>query len=180
MKTLFFALWFFLPAGIANVTPIFVAHIPIIKRWSYPLDFYQKINKARIFGDHKTIRGFVSGIIFGILTSVLLFKLSSNVTTILPSWYFSTNPIALGFLLSFGALFGDAVKSFFKRRANIVPGKTWIPFDQVDYIVGGLLLSSAIHALNIIQYVLIIIIWVSIHVLSTHIGFFLHLKDQPL
>ena len=180
MSDLFFALWFFLPAGIANVTPIFAAHIPILKRLNYPLDFYQKINGKRIFGDHKTIRGLVSGIIVGTLTATLLFHFATNFTTILPSWYFSINPFLLGFLLSFGALSGDAIKSFFKRRVGIQPGKTWIPFDQVDYIVGGSLLSSLIHPLIILQYLLIFALWVGIHILSTHLGFFLHLKTQPL
>jgi len=183
MNDLFFAFWFFLPAGIANVTPIFAAHLPILNQWNYPLDFFQKLNGKRIFGDHKTIRGFVSGVFLGSLTSLILFLLAYQVPTIrdhLPSWYFHTNPILLGFLLSSGALLGDMIKSFFKRRLNIPPGATWIPFDQIDYILGGLLLSSFVHVLSLIQYVLILILWVGIHVLSTITGYLLRLKEKPL
>jgi CDP-2,3-bis-(O-geranylgeranyl)-sn-glycerol synthase len=35
---------------------------------------------------------------------------------------------------------GDAVKSFLKRRAGIRPGRPWIPFDQIDFVVGELVL----------------------------------------
>ena len=183
MKELFFAIWFFLPAGIANVTPIFAAHTPVINNWNYPIDGFKKLHNIRIFGDHKTVRGFVTGIILGTLSSTLLFVLATKTSifaNFFPSWYFSTNPIILGVLLSFGALAGDAVKSFSKRRMNIPPGKTWIPFDQIDYIIGALLMSSIVHILTIPLYLTILIVWVGIHVASTFVGYFLHLKDQPL
>lgn len=183
MKDIFFALWFFLPAGIANVTPIFAAHIPLINRWDYPLDFYLKINRKRMFGDHKTIRGFITGIILGTVTSILLFQIANHwsyTNNNLPNWYYHTNTITLGILLSFGALAGDAIKSFFKRQLSIQPGSTWIPFDQTDYIVGGLLLSSIVHPLTLLQYIATIVLWAGIHILSTYLGFFLKLKNQPL
>jgi len=182
MKELFFVIWFFLPAGIANVTPIFATRMPFLNHWNYPLDFYKCFNGKRILGDHKTIRGFISGIIIGTVSSYLLFKLSFYLpSTIyhLPSWYYSSNSILLGILLSAGALLGDAVKSFFKRRANVKPGSTWIPFDQIDYIVGGLFFVSFIHVLSLVEYILILIVWVAIHIVSTVSGYFLHLKDQP-
>lgn len=182
MNNIFFALWFFFPAGIANVSPIFAAHLPLLKQWNYPVDFYKKINGVRILGDHKTLRGFVCGIILGTLTSLFLFYISHQMpstNSFLPNWYYQTNPVTLGFLLSFGALLGDGVKSFFKRRTNIPPGGTWIPFDQIDYIIGGLLLGSFVHVLTFSQYLLLFVLWIGIHVASTCIGYILHLKDQP-
>lgn len=183
MKDLFFAIWFFLPAGIANVTPIFAAKIPFLKHWNYPLDLFKNIYNKRIFGDHKTVRGFITGILLGTLTSYLLFQTSNNIPYAinhLPDWYFQTNPIILGFLLSTGALLGDAVKSFFKRQVNIHPGSTWIPLDQIDYILGGLLLGSFIHILTFAEYRVIIVLWFGIHLMSTTLGYFLHLKEKPL
>jgi len=35
LKELFFALWFFLPAGVANMMPIFVAKVPQLQRLLY-------------------------------------------------------------------------------------------------------------------------------------------------
>ena len=34
------------------------------------------------------------------------------------------------------------MKSFFKRRRGIEPGASWIPFDQIDLVVGALAMSS--------------------------------------
>ena len=183
MNDVFFALWFFLPAGVANVTPIFASKIPFLRKWNFPIDFFQTLKGKRIFGDHKTARGFITGIILGTLTSILIFQISIHMPYAinhLPNWYFQTNPVILGLLLSTGALTGDAIKSFFKRRIGIQPGKTWIPFDQIDYIVGGIFFSSFLHVLSIKDYFIILVVWVVIHLLSTYSGYFLRLKDQPI
>ena len=44
-------------------------------------------------------------------------------------------------LAGFGTGLGDLVKSFFKRRIGIKPGGVWPVFDQVDYILGFLVLT---------------------------------------
>ena len=43
--------------------------------------------------------------------------------------------------ICFGALFGDIIESFFKRRIGKNRGENWIPFDQLDFIVGVLIFS---------------------------------------
>ena len=63
MKEILFALWFFLPAGIANMSPILVANLPGLKRLKAPMDFGLTFRGQRVFGTHKTWRGFVVGII---------------------------------------------------------------------------------------------------------------------
>ena len=50
------------------------------------------------------------------------------------AWFF------IGLLLGSGALIGDAVKSFFKRKEGIKPGNRFIPWDQLDYSIGSLVL----------------------------------------
>jgi CDP-2,3-bis-(O-geranylgeranyl)-sn-glycerol synthase len=47
---------------------------------------------------------------------------------------------ALGLALGIGALGGDALKSLVKRARGIAPGKSWVPFDQLDFAVGALAL----------------------------------------
>src|SRR3989338_6934553 len=71
LDKIFFALWFFLPVGIANCTPIIAAKIPLLEQWSYPIDFYKTFRGKRILGDHKTIRGLVIGILAAIATVVI-------------------------------------------------------------------------------------------------------------
>ena len=180
---LFLAVWFFLPAGIANVMPIFAAHLPIIKKFSYPIDGYKTFRGKRIFGDHKTVRGFVVGVIFAILivfTEQLIYNHFIEIRNLVRLNYSMINPFVLGMLLALGALGGDAIKSFFKRQITIQPGKSWFPFDQLDYIIGGILLSVLYIRLSIMEYGVIIILWFLIHIISTSIGYLLKLKNSPL
>lgn len=162
--------WYFLPAGIANLTPLLVVKVPGLKNWNAPLDFGKTYHGIRLLGNHKTIRGFVLGIICGTLTCLLQ-------SYFIPVSY---NPVILGFLLSLGALGGDAVKSFFKRRTSIEPGKTWFPFDQIDYILGGLLLSSFYFIPPVSVYLGVFILYFGLHLFFSYLGFLLHFKLEPI
>ncbi len=170
LDKIFFAVWFFLPVGIANCTPIIAAKIPILKQWSYPVDSYQTFRGKRILGDHKTIRGLIVGILAAIATAIIqqyLYK----VTTI--------NPIVFGTACAIGALGGDMTKSFLKRQFGIASGQRWFPFDQLDYIIGGILATSFFIQLSFSQYALIAIVWFALHIIFSKIGYLLKLKSVP-
>ena len=81
-------------------------------------------------------------------------------------------------MLGFGALFGDSVKSFFKRQLNIKPGKSWIPFDQVDWIIGAILFSIFYVALSLYDVIFAIIIFGVLHPIVNLIGYFLKIKKN--
>src|SRR6266581_6603367 len=104
---LFFVLWFFLPAGLANAAPVFAARIPILSSLSYPLDGYLKFDGKPILGEHKTIRGLLSGIIIGVLTALIELYFYSHIPFIhknVPISYNLANSLLLGVLLGLGAL----------------------------------------------------------------------------
>lgn len=167
---IFFVIWFFLPVGIANCTPIIAAKIPILKKWSYPIDFYQTFRGKRILGDHKTIRGLLTGILAAIATATIQ-QYFYNIIII--------NPIIFGTACAIGALGGDMAKSFFKRQIGIALGKKWFPFDQIDYIIGGILATSFFVTLSFFEYTLIVIVWFALHIISSKIGYLLKLKSVP-
>ena len=50
IKDALFVVWFFLPVGLANMTPIFAAKMSYLKRWSFPLDGYATFRGKRVFG----------------------------------------------------------------------------------------------------------------------------------
>src|SRR6185436_4838248 len=104
--SIFFAFWFFLPAGLANMFPIFAAHAPWLKRFDYPIDFYKNYNGQRLLGANKTLRGLIVGIIVAILTVLVQRQLSvhSQYLQSLPVNYLKINPYILGLLLGSGAL----------------------------------------------------------------------------
>jgi hypothetical protein len=71
VKDSVFVLWFFLPAGLGNVAPIIAAKLPCLAAWSFPLDGYATFRGKRLFGEHKTVRGLLSGLLVGIATAAL-------------------------------------------------------------------------------------------------------------
>lgn len=177
------AIWFFLPCGLANAVPVIVMKLPVIKKWNYPLDCYKTFRGVRIFGDHKSWRGLISGIILGIIVVGIQSSIYANSDFFKSiSWidYSHVNWIIFGFLAGAGAIMGDAVKSFFKRRMNLKPGATWFPFDQIDYIIGGFVFLLPVVHLVWWRYILIALIYFGLHIVSTVTGYALKLKDSPI
>lgn len=183
-KDILFALWFFLPAGVANATPIFMAKMPGLKNLNAPMDFGLTFRGKRILGSHKTWRGLMSGILAA--TFVLWLQqvavrhagwthsFTSDVT------YASLPTFILGPLFGFGALAGDAIESFFKRQRGTPPGQGWFPFDQTDYIIGGAIASAPFVHLHFFEYVILLLIWLLTHVVASYIGYLLKLKERPI
>lgn len=167
------ALLFFLPAGASNMAPVLANKLPFITRFTTPLDFGYSYRGQRVFGKNKSWRGLLSGIVFGTFVGWLMHM-----------WFFSGSPLGHYLLvataMSAGALIGDAVESFFKRQRGIPSGSAWFPFDQTDYIAGGLLFTLPFGALSL-SLVLWIIGWFfGLHLLSSYIGYLLGLKDKPI
>jgi CDP-2,3-bis-(O-geranylgeranyl)-sn-glycerol synthase len=161
-------IWFFLPAYAANMA----ASIFKIKFLDRPIS-------EKLFGSHKTYSGFVIGTILAILVSIL--------QKILFQFYFfqkisildySENFLLIGLLLGFGALFGDTIKSFFKRRIGIEPGKKWIPFDQIDYTCGAILLSFFLWQPSFGFILVSIIFNLLMHILFNYLGFWLGIRKS--
>lgn len=134
------ALYFMLPAYIANAVPNFLPYLKMGKVLDSPVDMGRSFKGKRIFGDNKTVKGFVFGTIFAILTCLMQFALYKNGywLSITVVNYTFIGAFVIGFLLGFGALVGDSVKSFVKRRIDIEPGRSFPVFDQIDFVIGSL------------------------------------------
>lgn len=184
MESIIFALWFFLPAGGANAIPIILSRLPYLRLWDAPMDFGAKFRNKPILGKHKTWRGLIGGILFAILivyVQQLLWQSGSvNFLNGSSMDYLYYSPVLLGFLFGFGALAGDAVESFFKRQRGTASGKSWFPFDQTDYIIGGCVAVALVSRLEVTEYALILGIWFAMHMLVSYLGFLMKLKEQPI
>ncbi len=138
-------LYFFLPAYLANMSPVLAG-----RRFSalaIPIDGGQTLRGKRIFGDHKTWRGLLAGIVAGALTFELQrLAYEAGVARGLALIDYSAHPLLPGLLMGLGAGVGDAVKSFFKRRIDIEPGASWPVFDQLDFFLGAYLFVSLVYA----------------------------------
>jgi CDP-2,3-bis-(O-geranylgeranyl)-sn-glycerol synthase len=178
-----FALWFFVPAGLANGAPPLAAHIPLLKELNTPLDFGRTFRGKRIFGANKTWRGLIIGVIVATIVvgiEKLIYLHSGWIRSFVPYDYGIAHFWALGPLLGAGALLGDAVESFFKRQLDKQPGTAWVPFDQIDYIVGGLLASMLVVKLSLRQYLLIALLWYLLHMAGSTLGYLIGVKDKPI
>jgi CDP-2,3-bis-(O-geranylgeranyl)-sn-glycerol synthase len=184
LKEILFALWFFLPAGIANASPIVAAKLPGIDQWNAAIDFGKTYRGKPILGNHKTWRGLIVGVIMATLIlwlQQLLVRHFSWAQTITREVNYRTVPVLLlGPAFGIGALGGDAIESFFKRQLGRPPGHGWFPFDQTDYIVGGAIAASPFVSLDIEQYIVLLLLWLLMHIVASYIGFTLGLKERPI
>ncbi len=171
METLIEAIYYMLPAYISNMAPLFAKNIP----WGeIPIN-------ERLFGNHKTVRGLVSGAVAGIIivmlqSSLFQFNLFKTISV------FSYEQLSLPFLLLFGlafgagALGGDLIKSFFKRKIGIRPGKPWIPFDQLDFVIGALIAVSPWSLPSSSHIIVILLITPLLHFLANITAYALGMK----
>lgn len=163
------ALYFFLPAYVANMMPAIIARARLFKFLDSPIDLGLKLGKKDIFGRNKTFRGFIVGIIAALLIGLLQYVFVNEMSYFATIDYTSL-PLVLGvsFLLGFGALVGDCVESFIKRRIGKRPSEPWPVADQVDYVLGALLFVLALVQPSLVV-VLTIIIFSPIATISVNI-----------
>ncbi|MBI5066012.1 CDP-archaeol synthase [Candidatus Woesearchaeota archaeon] len=160
--------YFILPIYFANMAPVFLGKLNF---FTTPMDFGITWNKKRLFGDHKTWKGLIGGILSAIIVVFIQSKFNTGLEL-----YNHSQPLLFGFLLGFGALIGDAVKSFLKRRINIKSGQPWIPFDQIDYSVGALLFVSPLYFIGWLNGVIVVFFSFLLHVLANHLGYYLGIR----
>ncbi len=183
MKDILLAIWFFLPVGLANSAPIYGAVLPVLKKFNYPMDFHATFRGKRVFGSHKTFRGLFAGIVLAILTVLVQQYLYNHIDVLkymIPAEYQEMDAVIFGILCALGALLGDAIESFFKRQVGVKPGKSWFPFDQLDYILGGIVATACYIVLPLTIYIWIIFIWFGLHLIFSWIGYMVGLKESPL
>ncbi len=127
MNELVWFLLFFTPAYVANMLPPFFRKLP----FGHPIDGGRTFRGHPLLGANKTWRGLFVGTLGG---GGVGYALQAAGLPFVWWW---------GFWLGFAALVGDALKSFVKRQIGIRPGGRWIPFDQLDFMIAAVLVSTA-------------------------------------
>lgn len=173
-------LYFFLPAYLCNMTPPLLNKAGFLKFLAKPIDFSRKFKGEPILGQNKTWRGVLLGIFIGILVAYLqsfLYKFSFFQRISVLN-YTEINILFFGFLISGGAVFGDLLFSFFKRRLNKKPGQKWFPFDQIDYVIGSFLFLTLFFKINFSIWGTLLILTLFLHIIVTRLGFWFKLTDS--
>ncbi|MEA4957369.1 hypothetical protein SDC9_34124 [bioreactor metagenome] len=155
------AVYFIMPAYIANLSGLAFGG-------TTPVDFGRSfIDGRRIIGDGVTWKG----LIFGTITGTLVGAIEGILI------WDPVYGIIIGFLLSFGALLGDAAGSFIKRRIGIGRGKPAPILDQLDFIAGALILASLYTTISIETVIIIAVLTLIIHLISNMIAYLIGMKD---
>lgn len=127
-----------------------------------------------LLGKGKTWKGTLMGVLLGTFAGLLIWNFFSAEAALLSSEYPS-----YAFLLALGAIVGDMVGSFIKRRMNIERGKQAPLLDQLDFVIGGLVLGLVYFQPDVVQVLVLILITPLIHSLANRIAFLLKLKNVP-
>ena len=126
----------------------------------------------RWLGSHKTVVGFAAGLL-GAVATTLVQHVIGHTTGIVDYEHW----LELGFRFGVGAMAADSVKSFVKRRLRIPPGAPWIPFDQLDFVLGALVLVAPRATLNLWDLVIVVALSFGGHILINHAAYWLGIRD---
>jgi len=175
VKDVMRVLWIILPAYVANGTPVIIAKLLYKLRLErHPIDFGRNfIDGKRLFGDSKSWEGLVAGILTGTITGYI-----QNLYPLIDS---TTNTIVLGLVLSSGAMAGDVLGAFIKRRIGLNPGEPLLFVDQLLFIVVALGLSIALNMLSLSPFDWFIAVTLTfvLHIVSNLIAYIIGLKSVP-
>lgn len=168
------ALWLMIPSYLPNSSAV-------IFQGEKPIDFGKNfIDNNRILGDGKTIRGFLGGSLCGTLVGVFQIYLSKYVG--LPNFNKQVTIVAA---LAIGALFGDILFSFIKRRLNLKRGHPFPLVDQIDFLIGSVFLVRFIfpewffQTFTLDLLLIIFILTPVLHVFINFLAYKIGKKEEP-
>jgi CDP-2,3-bis-(O-geranylgeranyl)-sn-glycerol synthase len=157
------ALEFIFPAYCANGTPVLAGGGP-------KMDFGRNfIDGKRIFGNNKTFRGFFFGWGVGLGVGLLVGLIFG----------FDKFPVWFAVLTPLGALLGDLTGAFIKRRLSIAPGGLLPIVDQIDFVVGAILISIPLAIISWQVALVALVITPPIHLFTNYLAYKLKLKKNP-
>lgn len=157
------ALKFVFPAYCANATPVLAGG-------GTKMDFGKNFcDGKRVFGNNKTFRGFFFG--WGVGIGVGLVEGSV--------FGFQSYSVLFSLLIPLGALLGDLMGAFFKRRLGIQPGGLLPIVDQVDFVIGAIVFSIPLAMVSWQLAVAVLLITPPIHLLTNFLAYKMKLKRNP-
>ena len=171
------AVWAMLPAYVPN-------NVAVVTGGGRPVDGGRTWRGARLLGDGKTWRGLAAGTLAGLLLALVLGAAAPAVGDALgrslPGF-----PLAAAVALPVGAMLGDVAASFLKRRTGRTRGAPFPVVDQLDFVVGAVLLAflaapgwaAATFTLPVLAAVAVLT--PVLHVATNAIGYALGLKAEP-
>jgi CDP-2,3-bis-(O-geranylgeranyl)-sn-glycerol synthase len=178
LEALVVAFWAMLPAYVPNNAAVLAGGGP-------PIDGGRTLGGKRLLGDGKTWRGTVVGIAAGALLAVVLNRVRPVLDPAVPAPLPEPFPATTLVALPAGAMLGDILASFVKRRLGRDRGAALPGLDQLDFVVVALALSALVApdwfgaTFEPAVLVVVLVITPILHVTTNAIAYALSLKSEP-
>lgn len=179
VETVVVALWAMLPAYVPNNAAVLFGGGP-------PLDGGRQWRGWRLLGDGKTWQGTAVGIATGVALGIVLDAAQPALVAAtgvgLPGF-----PLGVTVALAAGAMLGDVLASFLKRRTGRRRGASFPVLDQLDFVVVALAIVAIVAPAwfgevflsEPLRLVVVILATPLLH-LGTNAGaYLLGLKEEP-
>jgi hypothetical protein len=162
MDDLWLGIRLLLLLGVANSAPIAAKRL-LGTRWGWPLDAGLRLPDGRpLLGPSKTVRGVAVAIAACMLCAPALGL-----------------PIPVGALIGAGAMAGDALSSFVKRRLAIEPSGQAFGLDQIPESLVPLLAVQGMLSLSLLQVAAIASAFVLLEIPLARLAYRLGLRERP-
>lgn len=167
--------------------------LPVSTRFSQPLDGGLTLRGRRLFGENKTLRGFIVMVPMSGLSSLALASALTGAGAISSGlaglWPLSPGNFGLlGLFAGLGFMLGELPNSFLKRQLDIPPGGTpestagkivCFVLDRIDSILGMLVLVSLVVPTPTGVWVGLLFLGPGIHWLFSVLLWWLGVKRRP-
>lgn len=181
------------PAIFAGILNMVWVRSGVLRQLNVPMDRGRRLRDGRrLFGDHKTWKGFLGMIVLGALSGWiwgallkgrpweeldLLYRSHANT----PAW-----SALSGSLLGLGYALAELPNSFLKRRLDIAPGKNpkgiarpfFVFLDQADSVLGCLLILRLFSPYGLRLFILGIFFGAATHIALNMLLYFLKLRKN--
>ena len=153
---------------IIYILPAYVANgAPVLFGGGRTIDNGKRLWGNPIFGQHKTWRGLVAGILSGTLMAAA-------------EGYFMPALMLAGIAMSFGAHFGDLLGSFIKRRMRRDSGNNMFLLDQYLFVIFALIFAAPFGEMPTLYGIVFLLILTGVlHISTNAAAHKMKLKDVP-
>ena len=124
-----------------------------------------KLGDKDLLGPHKTREGFIGASLTAFVISVLQRSVLKR-----------PEPL-IGFLMGVGAMTGDALGSFIKRRIGVSPGGPLPVLDQIMFLIVAIAFVYPIYEVPLDRVLFLLIFTPAIHLAFNLIAYRLGLKE---
>jgi predicted CDP-diglyceride synthetase/phosphatidate cytidylyltransferase len=147
---------------VANGTPVIVKRL-FGARADRAIDGGMRLADGRfVFGPSKTIRGIVSSV-----TATALVGATVGLT------------VYAGAVIALGAMAGDLISSFIKRRLGLEPSEKATGLDQIPEALLPCLLAAAILPLTTVDIAIIVLLFFGGEIILSEVLFKAGVRDRP-